>query len=472
MKTYKKILSLVLTFAMIMSLCIVYSPSKTQAGVKIIVGKKLDINYGAKDVILVKGKAKAKSTSKKVAKITKVKKSGKNTKITVKGAKVGKAKIKIKVGGKTKKASVIVRPKSPKSLKVKSGSNYATLSWSKSKGASGYYVYRSENKSSGFKKIATSKKNKYVDKGLALGKYYYYKVIAFGSKKVKSEKYTKVEFARTWKLVWQDEFSGTKLNSNYWTHEIGHGNNGWGNQEKQNYQPEYAVVNGGKLEIRPTFQYNRTKGKNVDNSYYSSRIITKGKKQFKYAKVEYRAKLPKGEGTWAAGWMLGTGSGGSWPKCGEIDVFETTFQAAKTIIPQSLHMAKFNGMATSSGNKHWDTTINNATSTFHTYAVEWFPTFLRFTIDGKETGIYDPSIYTLEGDGTNDVNIWPYNKPFYLILNCAIGGTLGVDKSYRPGNVSSINPTGWTFVKSETKDGDVIETYQDKLVFDYIRVYE
>ena len=103
MKTYRKIISIVLSLALVMSLCIVQSPTKTFAGVKIIVGKKLDFDIGSTDTILVKGKAKAKSSSKKVAQIKKVKKSGKKTKITVKGLKVGKATIKVKVGKKTKK---------------------------------------------------------------------------------------------------------------------------------------------------------------------------------------------------------------------------------------------------------------------------------------------------------------------------------------------------------------------------------
>ena len=460
MKTYRKIISIVLSVALVMSLCIVQAPTKTQAGVKIIVGKKLDFDIGSKETIIVKGKAKAKSASKKVAKITKTKKSKKQTKITVKGMKVGKTTIKVKVKKKSKKIKVTVRPKTPKSLRVGLASaTSAKLTWSKAKGASGYYVYRSTSRNGAYAKIATVKGTTYTNTGLALGCYYYYKVIAYGNKKILSDDYSNIAYAKTWKLVWKDEFEGTELDTTKWTYETGHGDPyGWGNNELQDYQPEYSGIVDGKLEIRPQFDYNTTTGKAVDNSFYSTRMYTKNKYTFKYGKVEFRAKMPKGRGTWAAGWMLGTGAGGGWPTCGEIDVFETTSQIAKTWIPQSLHMKKFNGMPSSSGNKHYDSVIADATTAFHTYAVEWYPTYIKFTVDGKQTGIYDPSDFTVDVPATDDMSVWPYKYPFYLIMNCAIGGTLG----------GEVTPQYWTKIATNGN----IETYQDKLEFEYVRVYQ
>lgn len=484
MKAYKRVISIVLSIALVMSLYVVQSPTKTYAGVKIIVGKKLDLTIGSTDTILVKGKAKAKSSSSKVAKITKKKKSGKHTAIHVKGKKTGKATIKVKVGRKSKKVKVTVRPKKVSSFSAYvSGNNTANLKWKKSKGAKGYYVYRSSKSTSGFKKIATVKKTTYKNSGLAQGKYYYYKVIAYGNKKVKAEKYSHVRYVKTWKLVWQDEFSGNALDLKKWNNNGATGAGGYGNKELQNYQMDYCEVSGGSLVIKPQFQYNATKKRNVDKSYYSTKLWTNGKgfKQFTYGKFEFRAKMPKGKGTWAAGWMLGNQSNyGGWPSCGEIDVFETTSEESKTWIPQSLHMKKFNGMSGNSPNKHWDTTVSTATTAYHVYTVEWYPTYIRFRIDGKETGVYDPCVFTdcpesteenhqlvdptkiIKNDGTNNYTIWPYNKPFYLIMNCAIGGTLG-------GNVT---PKYWNKIKTETVDGDTIETYQNKLFFDYVRVYQ
>ncbi len=461
MKTYRKIISIVLSLALVLSLCIVQSPTKTQAGVRIIVGKKLDITIGSKDtIIVVKKTKKVISYNKKVAKVTKIKKTKSKTKITVKGMKVGKTKIKIKVGKKSKKASVVVRPKDVSGFKVAlSSATSAKLTWNKTKGANGYYVYRSNKKNGSYKKIAKVKTTSYVNKNLALGAYYYYKVIAYGNKGLKSENYTGVKYVKTWKLVWQDEFSGTELDKTKWNNEGATGAGGYGNKELQDYEWDYQEVKDGKFIIKPQFDYDTINKKAVPDSYYSTKVWTKGHHTWTYGKFEFRAKMPKGRGTWAAGWMLGTGVGGNWPTCGEIDVFETTSQIAKTNIPQSLHMKKFNGMPSSSGNKHWDTTINDATTAFHTYAVEWYPTYIKFTIDGKQRGIYDPQDYVLDGKGTDDITIWPYKYPFYLILNCAIGGTLG----------GPVLPQYWA---EEIDKGGGIVTYRDRLEFDYVRVYQ
>lgn len=461
MKTYRKILSVVLSVALVMSLCIVQAPTKTQAGVKIIVGKKLDFDIGSKETIIVKGKAKAKSSSKKVAKITKTKKSKKQTKITVKGMKVGKATIKVKVKKKSKKVKVTIRPKTPTGLRAALASTTsARLTWAKAKGANGYYVYRSTSRNGTYAKVATVKTTTYTNTGLELGKYYYYKVIAYGNKNILSDDYSNITYVKTWKLVWNDEFEGTELDKTKWNNEGATGAGGYGNQELQNYQWEYSEVKDGKFIIKPQFDYNTVTKKPVADSYYSTKVWTNGKgfKQFTYGKFEFRAKMPKGRGTWAAGWMLGTGAGGGWPTCGEIDVFETTKDPSKAFIPQSLHMKKFNGMPSSSGNKHYDSYINDATTTYHTYAVEWYPTYIKFTIDGKQTGIYDPSAFTVESVPTDDMSVWPYKYPFYLIMNCAIGGVLGGD----------VTPEYWTKIATNGN----IETYQDYLYFDYVRVYQ
>ena len=142
--------------------------------------------------------------------------------------------------------------------------------------------------------------------------------------------------------------------------------------------------------------------------------------------------------------------------CGEIDVLETMSEPTKTIIPQSIHCNRFNGMPTSPGNKHYDSVIKDATTNYHTYGIIWDEEKIQFTIDGKVKGTYDPDGYSATGEGNDDIEIWPFNQPFYLILNCAIGGTLG----------GTVNPTGWTKIAT---DGD-IETYQDYYYIDWVRV--
>lgn len=259
-------------------------------------------------------------------------------------------------------------------------------------------------------------------------------------------------------LIWYDDFSGNALDNTKWNNEGATGAGGYGNRELQDYEMNYCEVSNGNLIIKPQFQYDTQTAKNVTGSFYSTKLWTKNQFNFKYGKIEIRAKLPKGQGTWAAGWMLGTGSDGQWPACGEMDIFETTSESTKTIIPQSIHCKRFNGMVTSEGNKYWNTTVNTATSEYHTYGAIWNDKRITFTVDGVPSGTYDPSQYASSGDGTGDNNIWPFNNSAYLILNVAIGGTLG-------GNVT---PSGWTMID---KNGSV-ETYQDKMYVDWVKVYK
>lgn len=458
-KTMKKVIAVFVALAMVTTVVSVSPTTSAFAKkIRIYTGTKMKINIGSKDLIVVKGRAKGKSSSKKTVKIVKTKK-GKKTKITIKGMKVGKAKIKVKVGKKSRKVKVTVYPK--KVTGVRAGltsTTSAKISWKKTKGASGYYVYRKVN-NGGWVKIATvkgAKKTSYINYNLGLGNYYYYKIKAYGKKKLKSQSYSATVSVKTWKLVWNDEFTGDKLDLTKWNNNGATGAGGYGNKELQNYQMDYCKVENSNLVIMPEFKWDKSQNKCVPDSYYSTKLWTKNQKYFRYGKIEFRAKMPKGAGTWAAGWALGQYR--SWPSCGEIDVFETTSQLAKTRIPQSLHCKKFNGMPTSSGNKHWDSIIPTATTAYHTYAVIWTPTTISFAIDGKITGTYDPDMYVIDGRGIDDVTVWPYNQPFYLIVNCAIGGTLG----------GPVSPTYWHKVATSGN----IETYRDYLYFDWVRVYQ
>ncbi len=118
-------------------------------------------------------------------------------------------------------------------------------------------------------------------------------------------------------LVWSDEFDGSTLNEANWSHETGNGQNGWGNNELQFYRPQNTRIQDGHLVI--TAKKEAFGGR----EYTSSRIITKGKQQFRYGRVDIRASLPKGQGIWPALWMLGSNFDTvSWPACGEIDIME------------------------------------------------------------------------------------------------------------------------------------------------------
>ncbi len=460
---FRKGISIILAIAMVITICAVDSPRIKAAGVKIIVGKSLNIEITDTDTIVVKGKAKAKSSNKKIAKVTKTKKNGKFTNIHITGKKVGKTKIKVKVGKKSKKVKVTVLPMTVSGVKAaKLSETSAKITWSKSNGATGYTIYRSTSEKGGYAKIGKNKganKTSFTNNGLAKGKFYYYKIQAYGKQGIKSEELSKSVYVRTWNLIWRDEFNKVNgkdvVDSSKWVYQNGGG--GWGNRELQVYRPENNIVKNGKLLIKTEFQYDEDAEQCVPDTYYSGRMCTQGKFSFKYGRLEFRVRQAKGVGTWTAGWALGVDK--VWPNCGEIDVFETTSAKAKTTIPQSLHCKKFNGMAGSSANKHFDSTVTTATSAYHTYGVIWTDHNITFTIDGRATGTYDPDTFVVDGRGVDDSSVWPYCQNFYLIVNCAIGGVLG----------GTVTPEYWT--KEGPCEND-IQKYVDYLYYDWVRVYQ
>lgn len=460
MKMLKKVTAVILTLAMVVTV-ISINPSETNAKVTIKSKKKVTLAVGKKSTIKVKQKgAKFKSSNKKVATVSK------KGKITAK--KPGTCKITVRVKKSSKKVTVKVVPAA---VKVKTAKNLTDkgiqLKWTSVKGATGYNVYYSTKKKSGFKVKKVGKTTSVYLNNLNVGSTYYFKVKARAKVKGKtylSAKYSNVISEKVRKLVWNDEFSGTKLDSSKWHNQGATGGGGYGNNELQNYQMDYCEVKNGNLIIKPQFEYNPRTKSPVKNSYYSTKLWTKDKYSFTYGKVEFRAKMPKGKGTWAACWMLGNETNyGSWPMCGEIDVLETTSDWSKTVMPQSIHCNRFNGMPTSSGNKYKHTTVSTATSAYHTYGIIWNSKEITFTIDGKETWTYNPNTYSATGNGTSNKDIWPFDKPFYLIINCAIGGTLG----------GEVGTDFWT--KAGTKEystGNVNDIYQDYMYVDYVRVYQ
>ena len=473
---FKKFTSVALVAAMTMTMFAATPVKKVQAAVTILTGKTITLDVGDSDLIAVKQKgAKFKTSNKKIATVSK--------KGEVKGKKAGSCKITVSVGKSKKKVTVKVLPATAKmsavsvvgSNSAESAAKLATIkaTWKKVKGASGYYVYYSKSKSGKYSKVTVKggKKTSTTIGKLTFGNTYYVKVKAYakaGKKKLASSEYSKIKSVKTYMMKWNDEFNGTKLDDKKWNTKGAVGKYGFGNEELQDYEPEYSEVKNGSLIIKPQFDWDPNTKTFLDEKYtendvphskniFSTKVWTKGQYSVQYGKVEFRAKLPKGMGTWAACWMLGDKNG--WPLCGEIDVLETTKQLEKTSIPQTIHCNKFNGMPTSSGPKYKATSVATATSAYHNYGIEWNAKTISFFIDGKKTWTYDPSKYVLSGDGTDNPNIWPYNQKFYLIINCAIGGTLG-------GNP---DPRYWT--KIGTKEGG-IETYQDKMYVDYVRVYQ
>jgi len=219
------------------------------------------------------------------------------------------------------------------------------------------------------------------------------------------------------KLVWEENFNGTTLDEKVWNYELGNGcpdNCGWGNNEKQLYTTKNHKLKDGKLII--------TINKEEDH-YTSTRITTAGKKEFKYGRMEARIKLPVGKGIWPAFWMLGSNIGKvGWPQCGEIDIMEYVGRDPHQIYT-TLHTQDSHGNSKNSKK----TEIKNIEDGFHVYAIEWNKDKIEFFVD-------ELSVYTFQPDGKNEA-VWPFDQPFFFILNAAVGGNFGgpeVDNSIFP----------------------------------------
>ena len=208
--------------------------------------------------------------------------------------------------------------------------------------------------------------------------------------------------------VWQDEFNGTSLDLTSWGFDIG--NSGWGNNELQYYtnnRPENVYLTGGKLVIE-------AKKENYQGSAYTStRLLTKGKKEFTLGRIDIRAKLPVGKGIWPALWMLGKKiDQTSWPACGEIDIMELVGKE-----PNKVHGTLHWGANTAShvyqGNSY-TLSSGNYSEKFHVFSLVW-------ELDKMEIFMDDNSVFKFDKSKVGSA-AYPFNEPFFLIFNVAVGG--------------------------------------------------
>jgi beta-glucanase (GH16 family)/ribosomal protein S19 len=219
-----------------------------------------------------------------------------------------------------------------------------------------------------------------------------------------------LEAAPVWQLVWSDEFDYQGYpDPNKWDYDIGAG--GWGNQELQYYtnRLENARVENGRLIIE-------ARRENYGGAQYTSaRLKTRYKGDWLYGRIEVRAKLPGGTGTWPAIWMLPTDNVyGGWPNSGEIDIMECVGYDPWRVY-FTIHTAAYNHMlGTQKGSS---TILNDPQNNFYTYALEWYPDRLDFYVDNVK--------YFTFYKEKDDYTVWPFDQRFYLILNIAVGGTWG-----------------------------------------------
>jgi beta-glucanase (GH16 family) len=208
-------------------------------------------------------------------------------------------------------------------------------------------------------------------------------------------------------LAWSDEFDGEFIDPANWTYDLGSGNGGWGNNELQSYtnSANNSFVGDGKLFIIAE--------KVGENAYTSARLKSIGLQEHQYGRIDVRAMLPKGQGVWPAIWMLGSNYPDvGWPACGEIDIMELLGH-----LPGTVH-----------GTAHWGADWPNWThqgtsisiypdhfdQEFHVFSVEWMEDEIKFLMDDQVYFTINPSL--MQGQP------YPFNNPFFFILNVAVGG--------------------------------------------------
>lgn len=227
-----------------------------------------------------------------------------------------------------------------------------------------------------------------------------------------------------YRLVWHDEFDYNGLpDSTRWSFDTRGNKSGWGNNELQHYtelRPQNAFVSGGCLHITAHKEDYEKK------RYTSARLVTKGHGQWLYGRMECRAKLPAGRGTWPAFWMMPAENAyGTWPASGEIDIMENVGFDPDNILATT-HTQQFNHIIGNSVSGKLS--VPTCNTEFHVYAIEWDAQEIRGYVDGRHY-----YTYVNRGKGWRS---WPFDKPFYIILNLAIGGNwggkMGVDDTIFP----------------------------------------
>jgi len=242
--------------------------------------------------------------------------------------------------------------------------------------------------------------------------------------------YTPAEYVSMTK-VWSDEFDGTALDMNNWTYELGDGCDaglcGWGNNELENYTSDATNLSlaNGMMTITATEQ---------GGVFNSARIITKGKHEFTFGRIDIRAKLPEGQGIWPAIWMLGANIDQvGWPASGEIDIMELIGNLPSTV-HGTVHYDD-GGYKTTTGASSLD--FQKFSDKFHVFSIVWTKDKITWYVDNKSYKSFSRS----------DNGGYPFNSPFFFIMNVAVGGNW-------PGSPDSTT------------------VFPQKMIVDYVRVFQ
>ena len=215
-------------------------------------------------------------------------------------------------------------------------------------------------------------------------------------------------YAQSLSLIWSDEFNSatsSNVDNTKWTFESGN-NGGWGNNEQEFYtgRTNNAYVAGGLLHIHA--QVELTNG----FRFTSARMKTQGLFWTLYGRIEWRSRFPSGVGMWPALWMMGTNIVNTpWPGCGEIDVVENN--GTPNFEQGSIHSG-------TDATKVFDFAVGDSVTNFHVYDLDWTSNSITWSVDGTA---YETQ--TSWGSSTTNAYPFPFNQPFFLLMNLATGGT-------------------------------------------------
>jgi len=276
------------------------------------------------------------------------------------------------------------------------------------------------------------------------------------------------EGQKAWTLVWSDEFDGKTLDPEKWAAETSCW--GGGNNELQCYtdRPDNINVSDGVLKLTAKaeafegLEYPQDwadRGNITTQTYTSGKVRTKGLASWRYGRFEARIKLPQGQSTWPAFWMLPEDNFyGKWPLSGEIDIMEAVNLGAECNNCGSSKTENRSSGALHFGQSWPDqefrfktNVLPRGTEDFHIFAVEWSENQFDWFVDGKKFFTLKTDDWHTEAVSKDTNRLAPFDRPFYLMLNLAVGGDLPDSR-----NEKAFNP----------------ESFPNDLLVDWVRVYK
>ncbi|MBA3941386.1 MAG: glucan endo-1,3-beta-D-glucosidase [Sphingopyxis sp.] len=251
-----------------------------------------------------------------------------------------------------------------------------------------------------------------------------------------------------WRLVWSDEFDGGSIDRSKWDFDVDCW--GGGNNERQCYTDKRtnAEVRDGRLFITarkeratgPAFPLSQRGEPGKANAratkdFTSARLVTRGKAAWTYGRIEIRAKLPQGQGTWPAIWMLPEQNDyGTWAASGEIDILEAVNLGVRCetcaggVEDRILGTLHFGGQWPANKHKGDETALPAPIDGFHTFGIVWEKGRIVWTIDGKPYATRVASEWSTSGSSDPAA---PFDRPFHLLLNLAVGGGLAESRGLK-----------------------------------------